>query len=132
MYHFMSMSKVKYLAGVCNIGPVEIARRRKLGLFSFVISIAVLVILIWLHVNPWWRLIVFFPVFMSASGFLQAYFRFCPGFARAGVYNFTLIIGKFTKVSDDYSKEKDKSVGNKIMLYAISIGLVASIIGVMI
>jgi hypothetical protein len=99
------------------------------GWVSLAISVVLLAILIWAGVNPWWRLFVFFPAVMSASGFLQAYFHFCSGFARKGVFNFALP-GTTQQVGDEASKAKDKKKGNQIALYAILIGIAISIIAV--
>jgi hypothetical protein len=121
------MPQIEYVPGVCNIGPEEIARRRNLGWVSLAIVFVVLLALILTRVNPWWRLFVFFPATTSASGFLQAYFHFCAGFARIGVFNFGHI-GETHKVDDEYSKKKDKKKGNQITLYAVLIGGVTVII----
>ncbi len=125
------MTQTEYVPGVCNIGPEEIARRRNLGWLALAITILLLLTLILTGVNPWWRLFVFFPAAMSASGFLQAYFHFCVGFARIGVFNFGSI-GQMQKVDDDLSKKKDKRKGNQITLYAVLIGGVIAIIAVVV
>jgi hypothetical protein len=74
-------------------------------------------------INHWWRLLVFFPATLSASGFLQAYFHFCSGFARIGAYNFGSL-GETTTVADEASKTIDKRKGNQITLYALVIGVI--------
>ncbi len=117
----------EYIAGICNIGSVEIARRRNFGWGALIIAVVLLVVLIWTAVNPWWRLFVFFPATMSAAGFLQAHFHFCAGFARRGVYNFGAL-GQTTKVVDAPSTIKDKSRGNQITLYSVLIGIVVAIL----
>ncbi len=123
------MAQIEYVPGVCNIGPEETARRRKLGWVSVVIALVLLLALVWAGVNPWWRLFVFFPAALSASGFLQAYFHFCSGFARVGVFNFGSI-GQMQKIDDEISKTKDKKKGNRITLGAVLIGGVVAIIAV--
>jgi hypothetical protein len=126
----MPTTKIEYLAGVCNIGPEEIARRRNLGWIGLAVAIVLLAILVWAGVNPWWRLFVFFPAMLSASGFLQAYFRFCSGYARRGVFNFGSL-GATHPVTDATSKTKDRKQGNRIMLWAVLIGAVAAIVVVL-
>lgn len=120
---------MEYVAGVCNMGPDEIARRRNLGLVSLTITLVLLLALVWTEVNPWWRMFVFFPATMSASGFLQAYLHFCTGFAHAGVFNFDSV-GQTHKIADESSRIKDKRRGKQITLYAVLIGVVIAIIGV--
>src|SRR5580692_2451145 len=97
----------QYTPGVCNIGREETTRRRQLGWISLVVAVVILIILIWSGVNPWWRLLVFFPATMSASGFLQARYHFCSGFARKGVFNFGPL-GTTQNVNDEASKQKDR------------------------
>lgn len=125
------MDKAEYVPGVCNIGPEEIARRRNLGWSSLAVAIVLLVVLIWSGINPWWRLLVFFPAMLSASGFLQSYFHFCSGFARKGLFNFGPL-GTQQKVTDEASKAKDEKRGKQIALYAFLIGLAAAILAVFI
>jgi len=120
----------EYIPGECNIGPAEIARRRTVGVASLVVTILLLLVLLWMGVDRWWRLIVFFPAAMSASGFLQAHFRFCSGFARRGLYNFGPL-GQTSSVDDEASRKKDQREGMKIIYSSILVGVAATIIGVL-
>lgn len=122
------MTQTEYVPGVCNIGPDEIARRRNLGWVALAITLLLLLTLVLTGVNPWWRLFVFFPAAMSASGFLQAYFHFCVGFARIGAFNFGSA-GQRHSVPDEFSKTLDRGRGNQLALYAALIGSVIAIIG---
>src|ERR1700690_3894174 len=115
-----------YVAGICNIGPEEIRRRRTTGWVGLIIALILFAVLFWTGVDPWWRLLVFLPATLSASGFLQAYFQFCSGFARRGVFNFGAI-GQMNPVADDASKAKDRRWGNRITLYAVVIGALIAI-----
>lgn len=123
------MDQNQYIAGVCNIGPKEIARRRNFGWGGLAIVIVLLVVLIRTGVNPWWRLFDFFPAALAASGFLQAYFHFCSGFAKQGIFNFDSL-GQTQNVTDDTSRQKDRQKGNQITLYAVLIGLAIAIVSV--
>jgi hypothetical protein len=116
-----------YVAGVCNIGPEEIARRRTTGWVGLSISVVLVAILMYLGVNPAWRLFVFLPASLSATGFLQAYFGFCTGFARRGIFNFGAR-GQTQQVPDDASKQKDRKQGNRITLYSVLIGVVVALV----
>lgn len=115
------MTETQYLPGVCNIGPVEIRRRRLGGWVSLGVTVVALVILAWSDLSPWWRLLVFFPATASAAGFLQARMEFCSGFSRAGVFNFG-DLGETERVTDETDRAKDRRRGNQIMLYAALIG----------
>jgi len=123
------MTEIKYMAGVCNIGPEEIKRRRNIGWLGLVITLVLLAILVATGVNHWWRLFMFFPVTLSASGFIQAAFGFCTGFASKGVYNFGPT-GGMEKVGDEASKQKDKRKGTLLTLYAVCIGIVVTLLAV--
>ena len=81
----MTNQLTNYIPGVCNINPVEIRRRRQAGHIGLVLSVVVIVGLIALHA-PWYlRLVAFLPLFLSATGYLQARHKFCVGYASAGV-----------------------------------------------
>lgn len=125
----MPSSDVSYAAGSCNIGPEEISRRRNLGWVSSVIVLLLFSVLVWIGVNPWWRLLIFVPATMAASGFLQAYFRFCSGFARLGVYNFGPT-GQRHEIADEDSKKKDRKRGLEITVYAALIGAAITIFSI--
>jgi hypothetical protein len=120
-----------YVAGVCNIGPEEIARRRNTGWVGLAVAVILAVILIATGVNPLWRAFVFFPAMLSASGFLQAYFGFCTGFARRGIFNFGAP-GSVQQVTDATSKQKDRKKGNQLTLWAFVIAIVVTIVCVII
>lgn len=119
----------QYIPGVCNIGPAEIARRRNLGWIGLAVTVAVLALLVAMDANRWWGLLLFLPAAGSASGFLQAHFRFCSGFSRAGVFNFGPV-GETHAVTDEQSRAADRRRGNQIGLYSALIGAAVAIISV--
>lgn len=118
-----------YVPGVCNIGDAEIARRRRGGWVGLGLTVAVLLILFWSGVNPWWRLLVFLPATASAAGFLQAHLRFCSGFSRTGIFNFGEV-GETREVGDEDDLARDRRRGNQIMIYAALIGSALTIVAV--
>lgn len=120
------MAQIEYVPGVCNIGPEEIASRRSFGWAALAATIVLLALLLWTGINPWWRLLIFFPATLCASGFLQAYFHFCVGFARAGVFNFGPR-GSTQPVTDQQAKAKDRTQGTRVTLYAALIGLAVAL-----
>jgi hypothetical protein len=123
----------QYIPGVCNIGPKEISRRRSLGWIGLFTTIVVFVVFILLKLNPWWRLIVFLPATASASGFLQAQFHFCSGYARTGMFNFGNI-GQAQHISEEEkdARAKDRKRGNQITRYAALIGAIVAIIALLV
>src|SRR5690349_16910805 len=77
-----------YVPGVCNIGPAEIASRRRSGHVGIVAALVLLVVLVAIGAPPIARLLIALPVAVGASGYLQAWLKFCAGFGAAGVFNF--------------------------------------------
>lgn len=122
-----STKNITYVPGVCNIGPEEIARRRLIGWIGLALTVALFVILLETHANPYWRLFLFLPATMSAAGFLQAVLHFCSGFAQKGIYNLGPI-GKTEAVDDKDSAKKDKRKGGMITIYSVLIGIVVTLI----
>ena len=120
-----------YQPGVCNIGPAEIARRRRSGHIGLAITIVVFVVLVVLHVPPLVRLTVGLPAAGAASGYLQAAFKFCAGFASRGVFNFGEL-GQTHEVVDPESHARDRSRGNRILLGALAVGMVVAIVAVVV
>jgi hypothetical protein len=125
------MNENKYIPGVCNIGPQEINRRRRVGWIGLAVALLLFIILVGINVNPWWRLLIFFPATLSTSGFLQAHFHFCAGFARKGVFNFG-DVGKMQEIHDKDSNTQDRQKGNKITIYAALTGIIVAFICVFI
>lgn len=120
-------SESQYVPGICNIGSEEIAHRRNFGWIGLAATLGLFIVLVVTEVNPWWRLTLLLPAAASASGFLQAQFRFCSGFSRRGVFNFGPV-GETQTVTDEESRAKDRRKGNQINLYSALIGAVVAII----
>lgn len=78
-----------YEPGACNIGPAEIAARRRAGHLGVLATVVGFVILVALDAPPAWRIVLFLPAAGAAAGYLQAWFRFCANFGFRGVFNFT-------------------------------------------
>lgn len=57
---------------IANISPLERQKRLRFGIQQFVVTIAILAVLIALHVNPLWRLSLLFLFWASAIGYFQA------------------------------------------------------------
>lgn len=121
----------KYIPGVCNIGPEEIKKRKQAGWIGLIATIALWAIFIWLNIPSIWRLSLFFPAMMSATGFLQAYMHFCAYFGFASLFNFG-DVGKTDSVSQAEFRAKDKRRAWQIIIYAVLIGIAIAIISVLI
>ena len=115
-----------YQPGVCNIGPDEIARRRRAGHVGVAVSAVLLAALMAVEAPHWTRLALVLTAGGAASGYLQAYFRFCAGFGAKGVYNFGPI-GSVRQVEDAAAKALDRARSNRIGLTSLAIGLAVGI-----
>ena len=120
----------EYQAGVCNIGPEEIARRRRAGHIGLIITVAVFVGLVVAGLPPIVRLVLFLPAAAAASGYLQAWLKFCAGFGSLGVYNFGRR-GQTFAVPDDEARAKDRRRSRQIGLAAALIGLIVAVVAVL-
>lgn len=115
-----------YQPGVCNIGPAEIARRRRAGNIGLIATAVLLVALVALGVPPILRLVVAIPAVIAASGYLQAYLRFCAGFGSVGVFNFG-DLGTTTRVAGDADRAADRRRARQIGLASVAIGVAVGI-----
>lgn len=113
-----------YRAGACNIGPAEIARRRRSGLASLAIAAIVALALVVVGAPIWMRLIVFLPLAGGIVGLEQARRRFCAGFGMAGIRNFGPL-GNPERVGDDADRARDRR--SAIVLFGYS-SVIAAVI----
>jgi hypothetical protein len=117
---------VAYQPGVCNIGPAEIARRRRTGHAGLIVSVALLIVLLVVAAPHWTRLALVLTAGASASGYLQAWLHFCAGFGSAGVYNFGPL-GTVERVDDSAARSRDRMRSLQIGLGSLAIGLVVGV-----
>jgi hypothetical protein len=115
-----------YQPGVCNIGPAEIRRRRTAGHVGSVVTVLALAALVALDAPPIARLILILPAAGAASGYLQAWFRFCAGFGSRGIFNFGAL-GDSTTVTDPDALARDRRRSREIGGMARAIGVIAGI-----
>ena len=124
----MSESNSGYLPGVCNIGSREIMRRRAVGIAALVFALIsgyTLYAADDLTKSARWG--VFFPLFVSAIGFIQARNKFCLAYGLAGTFNFGKI-GDMERVFDAESKKSDRSKALAILVQSAIIAGVTTAI----
>jgi hypothetical protein len=119
-----------YQPGVCNIGPAEIARRRRVGHIGLAAAVLLLVVLVIAGLPAWTRIVVALPAIMAAAGYLQAWLKFCAGFGSRGVFNFGAL-GNLDGVADPEARARDVARSRQIGFASLVIGLAVGIVAVL-
>jgi hypothetical protein len=112
----------QYLPGSCNIGPAEIALRRRAGHAGLVVTAALGAALLRSDLPRAWRLTLAVPAAGAASGYLQAHARFCADFGWRGVYNFDRR-GQEQPVAGDNAQDRRKAMRIAAASAAIGVGV---------
>jgi hypothetical protein len=112
----------QYAPGTCNIGPAEIAIRRRAGHAGLAVTAALAAALVRSHRHPAWRLALAVPAAGAASGYLQARQRFCANFGFRGVYNFDTR-GHEQQVATTQAQAEDRRRALRITATSAAIGL---------
>lgn len=114
--------RVEYVPGVCNIGPAEIARRRRSGWIGLTATALLWAALAALDVPPLLRLLTFFPAAMAAAGFLQAAMHFCAYFGFSSLFNLGSEVGKTDTVEEAEFRKQDRRKAWQIVAYSVGVG----------
>jgi hypothetical protein len=125
------LAGVEYRPGVCNIGPAEIARRRRAGHVGLLVTVAALAALVAIDAPPLARLILVLPAAVAASGYLQAWLKFCAGFGSRGIFNFGPV-GDTHQVVDEDARARDRARANRIALASLAIGVAVGVVAAVI
>ena len=116
----------QYLPGSCNIGPHEIALRRRAGHVGLALTAALAAALLRSNLHPAWRLTLALPAAGAASGYLQARQRFCADFGFRGVYNFDTR-GHEQQVASAQARAEDRRRALQISAASAGIGLAVAV-----
>ena len=119
-----------YIPGMCNINPKEIAQRRMIGHIGFGITLVLTALLVGFSVDAVFRVVVFIPAFLAATGYLQARNKFCVGYAGAKQHHAD--DGDVVTISDDAALAADKKKARKINLQALAVAVLTTVIVVLI
>ncbi len=119
-----------YQPGVCNIGPAEIARRRRAGHVGLLATAILFAVLLAIDAPPVARLLLILPAAAAASGYLQAWFKFCAGFGSRGLFNFG-DVGTTEQVADDAARARDRARARQIGLASLAIGVVIGVLALL-
>jgi hypothetical protein len=120
----------EYRPGLCNIGPAEIGRRRRAGHVGLAATVVLLGIVVAIGAPPAARLIVALPAAAAASGYLQAWWKFCAAFASRGVFNFGPL-GQTPQVVDQAARAQDRSRAIQLGLASLATGAAVGIVAVL-
>ncbi len=120
-------SNEKYIPGACNMGREEIKRRKASGWTGLVLTAITLTLLLWFNAPHWMRLIVFIPAVMGATGFIQAYNKFCVYFGLGHMFNLGEV-GKTDTIDQKEFRAKDRARAWQLLAYAFGTGLIITVI----
>ena len=120
----------RYRSGTCNIGPSEIAYRRRWGHVGLVVTLLVLGALLWSGAPPIARFLVALPAAGTAVSYLQAWLRFCAAYGALGVFNFGRLRDTH-HVEDPAARARDRFKALQIVLAGALIGLVCGAVAVL-
>ena len=116
----------QYIPGTCNIGQEEIKRRLGYGWSGLAAAFILFLLFVLFGVPAIWRLAIFFPIVISASGFIQAKNRFCVYFGIKGTYNFDSVgAGNSVQRVDDHAHDRKKAW--RIIIPSILLGFIAAL-----
>jgi len=110
----------------CNIGPEEIARRRRAALPATVLTLIVSVILVAINAPAPVRLLVWPIAAGAAVGWLQVVHRFCVAFGALGLQNFGRL-GEESHV-DQEIRAADRRRALQLIFEGVLIGLVVTLV----
>jgi len=119
--------QLTYAPGACNIGPDEIARRKRVAIAGAIatVALAAALLLIGSPAGDATRLIVALPLTGAAIGWIQAQRRFCMAYGLAGTFNLGKI-GEMSRVSDQAALAADRRTALIIAAQGLAIGVVGA------
>jgi hypothetical protein len=123
------MTAAQYVPGSCNIGPEEIALRRRAGHVGLAVTVALGAALLRSDLHPAWRLALALPAAGAASGYLQARQRFCANYGWRGLYNFNAR-GQEQPVAIAEAQEEDRRRALQISATSGAIGVGVALVAV--
>jgi glucan phosphoethanolaminetransferase (alkaline phosphatase superfamily) len=114
-----------YIPGVCNIGPAEIKQRKLSGVIGLSVTVILFSVLLVGGFDAPWRLIIFIPAMIGATGYLQAAFHFCVRFGTTGLFNMSNTLE--TRESVDQATYRKKDQHRALFIAGISFAIAAAV-----
>jgi hypothetical protein len=112
-----------YQAGACNIGPAEIAARRRFGHAGAAVTAGLLALLLLTGAPAVLRVVLFLPAAGAAAGYLQAATHFCADYGWRGVFNLGTELRRTSRVEDPAARAADRRKAALIGVASAAIGL---------
>ncbi|MBK8293194.1 MAG: hypothetical protein IPK96_21940 [Flammeovirgaceae bacterium] len=119
-------SNEKYIPEPAIWGERKSRRRKASGWTGLVLTVIAITLLLGLTPH-WMRLAVFIPAVMGATGFIQAYNKFCVYFGFGHMFNLGEV-GKTDTIDQKEFRAKDRARAWQLLAYAFGIGLIITVI----
>jgi hypothetical protein len=118
----------EYRAGACNIGPTEIAARRRFGHAASAATLGLLAVLLVTGAPTLLRGLLFLPAAGAAAGYLQAALHFCADYGWRGVFNLGARLRDTTHIDDPAARAADRRRAALIGGASGAVGLVVVLV----
>ncbi len=123
------VKQLEYVAGVCNIGPDEITRRKRAVVAGLVATLLLAAALLALGapsgLGP--RLLIAIPLTGAAIGWIQARRGFCMAYGLAGTFNLGRL-GEMSRVTDLAALAADRRTALVIAVQGLTAGLLGALL----
>jgi hypothetical protein len=119
-------ASTEYIPGVCNIGRAEVRQRKVIGWIGLAATVVAWIACVVLKVSPLWRLALFIPASIAATGFLQAAWHFCATFGVLGVSNLGPNVGRTDTVEQAEFRRQDRRTALKIIALSLLVGAIVA------
>lgn len=102
--------------------------RMRAGWIGLTATLVIGAFLFWLQTAPWTRLVLFFPAFLTATGFIQARMHFCVAFASKGLFNMNNARGVTESVEKAEFRKADQKKAVLIWTYSLLTAIVVALL----
>ena len=109
----------EYVSGVCNIGPLEINRRRQGALVGAILFAITTLLFVITDAPKSTRLLVFIPALLFAIGMIQSRKKFCVAYGFLGVFSLEKL-GATTKITINQDLKADRKYAVKLLLQSVA------------
>lgn len=123
----MNLKTPEYSSGSCNIGGAEVRRRKVSGVIGGVFAIIFYVACISLDAPKGIRALVFIPLVITWTGWLQSRNKFCMAFGLMGVFNFGRL-GDASHVADAEARAMDRNRAMVLLAQAVALSLASALV----